>query len=342
MVTTVLKKRGYDVDTAPDGEQAYERALSNPPDLLITDVMMPNVDGWALVRRMREHPALRHIPVIFLTALSSDDDRIHGFRLGADDYLPKPFRFEELDLRVARTLRRTQPAADSDDGAARPASAPETSAAAQLSAQRATSQAEPTLAVGSNAELRASTAADGDGHRRRPISGVEPAARPGDSNGEGGADGEQVHLETALAGNLSEIGLPMLLTMLEMEQKSGILILHHEQEGVAEIYLKAGRVIHATLDYIPGGEGGDDDDAEEEEFGELSWGMEDAECVYYLLKWTEGRFEFKPGDVQMEDRVAASITQLLMEGARRLDEFNETSRRMEALDDVESGALVVD
>jgi DNA-binding response OmpR family regulator len=109
MVTTVLKKRGYEVDTAPDGEQAYERALSNPPDLLITDVMMPNVDGWTLVKRMREHPVLRDVPVIFLTALSSDDDRIHGFRLGADDYLPKPFRFEWRGPCDARCRRRRRP-----------------------------------------------------------------------------------------------------------------------------------------------------------------------------------------------------------------------------------------
>jgi DNA-binding response OmpR family regulator len=271
MVTTVLKKRGYEVDTAPDGEQAYERALSNPPDLLITDVMMPNVDGWTLVKRMREHPVLRDVPVIFLTALSSDDDRIHGFRLGADDYLPKPFRFEELDLRVARTLRRTQPIV-------------------------MTPPAQPPPA---------------------PAAPVEADA--------GG-------LETALAGDLSEIGLPMLLTMLEMEQKSGVLELTHEQEGMAELYLKRGRVVHATLDYTPGSE---DDKASEEDVDELSWGLEDGECVYYLLKWTEGRFEFKPGEVGMEDRVGQSTTQLLMEGARRLDELAENKRRLVELADMD-------
>ncbi|ACY17441.1 response regulator receiver protein [Haliangium ochraceum DSM 14365] len=294
MVTTVLKKRGYEVDTAPDGEQAYERALSNPPDLLITDVMMPNVDGWTLVKQMREHPSLCDVPVIFLTALSADDDRIHGFRLGADDYLPKPFRFEELDLRVARTLRRTR-------NNAPPPSPPKVAPPKRL----------PTPT---------------------PVPG-------GDSDDEAG-------LETALSGDLGEIGLPMLLTMLEMEQKSGILELTHETEGVAELYLRSGRVVHATLDYTPGGDeiaaAGDDDEVE---IDELSWGLEDAECVYYLLKWTEGRFEFKPGEVSTEDRVGASITQLLMEGARRLDELNENSRRMEEIADVdqlEENASAVD
>src|SRR4029079_601591 len=107
MVATVLEKRGYSVETAGDGEDALERALIRAPDLLVTDVMMPRMDGWALVKALRARPELATLPVIFLTALSSDEDRIRGFRLGADDYVPKPFRFEELDLRVAKTLRRT-------------------------------------------------------------------------------------------------------------------------------------------------------------------------------------------------------------------------------------------
>ena len=108
MVTTVLEKRGFEVDTACDGEEAYEKAIATTPDLLITDVMMPNMDGWSLVKALRGRPEFAFVPVIFLTALGSDDDRIRGFRLGADDYLPKPFRFEELDLRVAKTMQRTQ------------------------------------------------------------------------------------------------------------------------------------------------------------------------------------------------------------------------------------------
>src|SRR6185369_12604618 len=107
MVATVLEKRGYSVETAVDGEEALARALVRTPDLLITDVMMPKIDGWSLVRQLRSHTSLAMLPVIFLTALSSEDDRIRGFRLGADDYVTKPFRFEELDLRVAKTLRRT-------------------------------------------------------------------------------------------------------------------------------------------------------------------------------------------------------------------------------------------
>ena len=106
MVSTVLEKSGYSVETAIDGEDAMARAAERIPDLLITDVMMPRMDGWTLVRNLRARPETSMLPVIFLTALSSDDDRIRGFKLGADDYVTKPFRFEELDLRVAKTLRR--------------------------------------------------------------------------------------------------------------------------------------------------------------------------------------------------------------------------------------------
>ncbi|MBS1119320.1 MAG: response regulator receiver protein [Deltaproteobacteria bacterium] len=83
MVATVLEKRGYSVETAVDGDDALARALARTPDLLITDIMMPKLDGWALVRQLRSHTQFAMLPVIFLTALSSEDDRIRGFRLGA-------------------------------------------------------------------------------------------------------------------------------------------------------------------------------------------------------------------------------------------------------------------
>src|SRR3569833_1794424 len=97
MVATVLEKRGYSVETAVDGEDALARALARPPDLLITDVMMPKVDGWSHIRQLRTHAELAMLPKIFLTTQTTKNNRIRGFRLGADDYVTKPFRFEELD-----------------------------------------------------------------------------------------------------------------------------------------------------------------------------------------------------------------------------------------------------
>jgi CheY-like chemotaxis protein len=112
MIGTVLTRRGYSVETACDGQDALDKALARRPDLLITDAMMPLVDGWTLVKTLRARPDMAHLPVIFVSALSSDDDRIRGFRLGADDYVTKPFRFEEFDFRVARTLQRTRALVD--------------------------------------------------------------------------------------------------------------------------------------------------------------------------------------------------------------------------------------
>jgi len=241
MVTTILTKRGYEVETAEDGERAYELALGNVPDLLITDVMMPNMDGWTLVRALRARPEFSFVPVIFLTALNSEEDRIRGFRLGADDYLPKPFRFEELDLRVAKTLRRSQ-----------------------------------------SVEQKA----------REQLNRKDDGPTPG----------------AALTGDLTQIGLSVLLTLLEMERKSGILVITDDnEEQTSRLYLNTGQVVRAVT------QGG-------------AVQPVNRECIYYLLNWATGRFEFTQTQIDIEDEVKATITHLLMEGAKRIDEINEASR----------------
>jgi CheY-like chemotaxis protein len=230
MVATVLEKRGYSVETAVDGEDALARALARTPDLLITDVMMPKMDGWSLVRQLRAHAELALLPVIFLTALSSEDDRIRGFRLGADDYVTKPFRFEELDLRVAKTLRRA-----------------------------------------------AQTVQD----TRDQLAG------------------------SSLRGDLGQVGLSSLLVLIEMERKTGLLQLRAPGGPSAQVLVRDGKVVHARLD-----------DIEE---------PVDAECVYFLLTWGAGEFEFMSCLVEGVDRVNVSTTHLLMEAARLIDEAREPS-----------------
>ena len=126
MVSTLLEKRGYNIATASDGEEGLLRADQIRPDLIITDVMMPKLDGWALVRALRSRPELALVPVIFLTALGGEEDRIRGFRLGADDYLPKPFRFEELDLRVANALKKAKQAQEKAEEVKQAVEAPAT------------------------------------------------------------------------------------------------------------------------------------------------------------------------------------------------------------------------
>lgn len=247
MIATVLEKRGFSVDTASDGEEAIALAERRAPDLLITDVMMPRMDGWALVRHLRARPDFNALPVIFLTALSSEDDRIRGFRLGADDYMAKPFRFEELDLRVTKTLRRT---------------------------------------LASVQQTR------------------EQLSSP------------------SLRGDLAQMGLSSLLILIELERKTGQLTLHpaidatidmainvlpdgdseapSKVPSVGIVLVRDGRIVHARLE----------NQAE----------PVDADCVYHLLTWPAGEFEFTACLVEGEDRIGSSTTALLMEAARRLDE----------------------
>lgn len=106
VILAALRPHGYEITTAPDGHTALARALVQRPDLVVSDIVMPGMDGWGLVRRVRSHPQLALVPFIFLSSLASADDVLRGFRLGADDYLPKPFRPEELAERVALVLGR--------------------------------------------------------------------------------------------------------------------------------------------------------------------------------------------------------------------------------------------
>ncbi len=248
MVTTVLEKRGYEILIANDGEEAYQKAIAQPPDLVITDVMMPKMDGWTLVKALRSKPEFAFVPMIFLTALGSDEDRIRGFRLGADDYLPKPFRFEELDLRVANALRRRQ-------------------------------QVESTVL----AAARAAT----------------PAPAPAATST--GAASSKPPVSSGIHGTLDQLGLSSLLMVLEMERKSGVLILSRGATAeTGRIFVRSGNIVRARMDGKPT--------------------PKNEQAIYHMLAWSEGRFEFSALEVDMDDEVKTSTTHLLMEGARRIDE----------------------
>ena len=99
-----LELKGYDVTQCADGKTALELFKQNEFDLCILDVMMPEMDGFALAQEIRKRD--QEIPIVFLTAKSMKEDRIEGLKLGADDYITKPFSMEELLLRVEVFLRR--------------------------------------------------------------------------------------------------------------------------------------------------------------------------------------------------------------------------------------------
>ena len=95
-----LKAAGYDVRVASDGEQALVAAQERPPQLVLADVMMPNMDGFELTRRLRQDPRTATVSVIMLTARGLSADKLEGFAIGADDYIVKPFDTPELLARI--------------------------------------------------------------------------------------------------------------------------------------------------------------------------------------------------------------------------------------------------
>ena len=102
-----LRGHEFHVTVANSGVQGLQAARRRPPALVLLDVIMPGMDGYAVCREMRADPLLTEVPIVFLTAKSKDEDKITGFRVGADDYLTKPFNVDELLLRVRAVLRRT-------------------------------------------------------------------------------------------------------------------------------------------------------------------------------------------------------------------------------------------
>ncbi|MCK5795647.1 MAG: response regulator [Deltaproteobacteria bacterium] len=238
MVTTMLAHEAFSVEQAQNGQEGLEIARSWLPDLVISDILMDTMDGWTFVKTLRSDPRLALVPVIFLSALDSREDRIRGFRLGADDYLPKPFHIDELKARIDRTFSAL---------------------------------------------------------RRMHEHAREFATHDNDN--------------ATLEGDLSQLGLSSLLTILDMERKSGVLVVRSHR-GQGRIFLRKGAVVAATLR------------------GEAS--EEDAFAIYAMLAWTDGSFSFSAIDVDMDNRVNQSTTKLLMDGAQLLDERTEAARRRSA------------
>ena len=111
LVAEYLVGEGFEVDAVHDGVRGIERFLEIDPELVILDVMLPGLGGFAVLSRLREHSK---VPVIMLTARGEEVDRIVGLEMGADDYLPKPFNPRELVARIRAVLRRTSKELDPD------------------------------------------------------------------------------------------------------------------------------------------------------------------------------------------------------------------------------------
>jgi two-component system OmpR family response regulator len=113
LLATSLRFAGFEVHAAGDGATALRLARQVEPDLVVLDVMLPDMDGFTVTRRLREKG--QHVPVLFLTARDDTSDKVAGLTVGGDDYVTKPFSLEEVVARIRAVLRRTHPT-EADDG----------------------------------------------------------------------------------------------------------------------------------------------------------------------------------------------------------------------------------
>jgi two-component system OmpR family response regulator len=116
LVAMALRYEGFEIAAVHSGQAALTRVALDPPDLLVLDVMLPDIDGFTVCERLRH--AGHGIPTLFLTARDTTEDKVHGLTLGGDDYVTKPFAVSELVARVRAVLRRAGTAAPGDDGPA--------------------------------------------------------------------------------------------------------------------------------------------------------------------------------------------------------------------------------
>jgi uncharacterized protein (TIGR02266 family) len=202
-LTRTFEADGSTVRAANDGLEALAVCLKRPPDLLLTDVEMPRMDGWQLLRMVRARPTLRSVVVIFLTTLDGEENRLKGYQLGVDDYISKTCDEAELRARVGRAIDRARQAR---------------------------------LALADRRTLR---------------------------------------------GDLAHVSLSSVLSFLEIERKTGVLLLVGDR--AARVYVRAGRPVRADIE-------------------EASRDASSRELLAELRAWREGQFEFAVQDVPESDQ----------------------------------------
>lgn len=220
LAASPFRARGDYVRVAPDGFEALALCFKEPPDIILSDVQMPRMDGWQFLRVIRSRPSLASIPVIFTTTLSGEEERLKGYQLGVDDYVPKPYRPIELRARVDRLAARVQ------------------------------------------------------------------------------ADRRTLIERKTLRGDLTQVGIASVLSFLELEHKTGQLLVIGVR--TARVFIKHGRPLRIEVDGASP--------------------IPPRPLLFDLLDWTSGQFEFAAQDIAAPDELDASATTLLLEHARLKDE----------------------
>lgn len=217
---SVMRSAGYEVLTARNGIEALALVLSECVDLVLTDVSMPSMDGWQLLRLIRSRPHLANLPVIFLTRLNSDAERHKGYELGVNDYIDKPYTPENLRSRISAHLEHESSAA--------------------------------------------------------------PSARQ------------------VLRGDLAQVSLSSLLSLMEMERRTGQVRLQRGGEE-ALMYVRNGTIAQIDLP------------AHEQH-------REGLERIFYLLDWHDGEFVLSASNVDIPGDLNYSTSYTLLEYAKAVDE----------------------
>jgi two-component system response regulator MtrA len=215
-ISQALGAVGFEVATALDGGAAYQACIAQRPDVLLTADYLPVMDGWTLMRRFRAHPMLVDVPVVLMSDQTGDLTRLSAYRIGARDFIQRPFTDEELALRLKAVSVQSKRTAE----------------------------------------------------------------------------------QVILRGRIAEVGVATLLSMLDFERKSGLLLLI-SQKAVVTLFLADGRVV--KIDPVP------DERTPRER-------------LLDLLDWTEGRFEFLMSDVVGRDEIDFATPELLLEHARQRDD----------------------
>jgi CheY-like chemotaxis protein len=241
IVARTLGQQGHQVTLSGDAPGAFAIASKTRPDLIVTAVALPAVDGWSWWERLRALPACSEIPIVFLRSELDASSEIRG-AAPRDQRLKKPFRMEDLDRVVVSILGDT----------------------------------EVNTLIGLPAAEQAPEVKPSAGHR--PLS--------------------------ALRGRIDEIGLSSVLGILEMERKTGILMIERD-DASARMFLRKGHVIRADCDRPR---------------------LTGAAAVYEALGWRAGTFDLLIGDIGGIDEIQTATTFLLLEAARRVDERNEQRR----------------
>jgi CheY-like chemotaxis protein len=242
IVARTLGQHGHQVSLAGDGPGAFVVGSKIKPDLILTSVELPAIEGWAWWERLRTLPACADAPIIFLASTLDATTAIPGSG-PRDQRLRKPLRMEDLERAVVTAL-----------------------------------------GDGSVNTLVAHPAPPGDVVEPRPSAGHRPLS--------------------ALRGALDQVSLSSILTILEMERKTGILLCERES-GVARLFVRKGHVVRADTDQTR---------------------LTGTAAVFEALSWKSGSFDFLLGDIGGVDEIQSSTTFLLLEGARRIDEANEDRR----------------